>query len=139
MDVAEKQCFKCEQVKPLSEFYKHPQMADGHVNKCKECNKVDVQKNYATRRPQYSEYDRTREQTPERREKKLEYQRRARARHPEKNSARAKVRRAILSGHLSKPTFCGCCGRIGDVEAHHTEHRGVEGQRRAAAVGKSTA
>lgn len=36
-----KKCFKCGKEKDLNDFYKHPQMPDGHVNKCKECNKID--------------------------------------------------------------------------------------------------
>jgi hypothetical protein len=58
----EKQCFKCKVTKPLTEFYKHPRMLDGHVNKCKDCNKKDVKGNYSNNlnKPGFIEKERKR-------------------------------------------------------------------------------
>ena len=36
-----KKCFKCNIIKDLSDFYPHKKMPDGHLNKCKECNRKD--------------------------------------------------------------------------------------------------
>lgn len=35
-------CFKCGVDKPLTDYYPHKRMGDGHLNKCKECTKKDT-------------------------------------------------------------------------------------------------
>lgn len=59
----EKTCFKCNQVKPLNRFYKHKQMGDGHLNKCKDCTKSDTRQNLKKNRDYYKSYDRKRYRT----------------------------------------------------------------------------
>lgn len=39
-------CFKCNKEKDIDDFYKHKEMLDGHLNKCKECTKEDVNIRY---------------------------------------------------------------------------------------------
>lgn len=39
-----KKCSKCGIVKPITEFYRHPQMADGLRSYCKSCHIIDTEK-----------------------------------------------------------------------------------------------
>ena len=112
-----KTCFKCGEEKPIAEFYKHSQMADGYLGKCKECAKSDVLANRKLRVDYYREYDRKRgsRQSPE-------YSREYRQRFPEKYRATNMVNNAIRDGRMKKENKCSKCGSEKNVHAHHADY-----------------
>lgn len=57
-----KKCFKCGIWKTIDGFYKHPQMGDGHLNKCINCTKNDVKEreNKLKENPDWIEKERKR-------------------------------------------------------------------------------
>ncbi len=118
-----KECFKCHKVKELDEFYKHPQMQDGHVNKCKLCNKKDVKDRYYSEdgRKRVIEYERKRFKDPKRKAKIKIYARNRVIRHPNKVKANRAVSHAIKKGVL-KRLPCEVCGEI-KSQAHHPDYR----------------
>jgi hypothetical protein len=110
-----KRCFKCGEVKSLSDFYRHLRMADGHVNKCKECNKKDVTDNRTAKLDYYREYDRERgsRQT-------LEDLQRYRKENPKKYAAHTALNNAVRDGLIFR-TPCEECLE-NDVVGHHDDY-----------------
>lgn len=121
LPVSEKQCFRCGESKPLSEFYTHPMMGDGHLGKCKECTKRDVRANRRIKLEQYREYDRDRfKNDPERRAAQYAYTAQLEEKYPEKRRARHMVSNAIRDGRLIRKP-CEVCGHL-KAEAHHDDY-----------------
>jgi hypothetical protein len=120
--MALKRCFKCEQEKPLAEFYRHPRMGDGRLGKCKSCACADVRANRARRADYYRAYDRDR-YTPNRESRMASARFRVTNRGtPEmRRSAVHALNRAIRDGKLEKAP-CAECGKRSPVEAHHRDY-----------------
>ena len=95
-------------------------MADGHLNKCKECAKKDVNARYYAKFDKIREYEKRRFQTKERKEKVSSYFKRYRAKYPEKVKARNMVANAVRDGKLIKKP-CEVCGET-TVQAHHEDY-----------------
>jgi hypothetical protein len=107
-------------VKPLVEFYRHLRMADGHLNKCKECTKTDVRVHYRRDLEWSRARERMRFHAPDRKAWIKENQPKARKRNPQKYRARSAVARAIRSGSLVRQS-CEVCGNA-KSEAHHPDY-----------------
>jgi hypothetical protein len=104
-----KTCRQCLTWKPLEEFYLHPQMADGHLNKCKQCVKIRVGEHRELNLERIRAYDRSRGR------------RRAISGYPKKQkNAATRVGRAILKG-LMKRKPCVICGNV-KSEGHHQDY-----------------
>jgi len=127
-----KRCFKCWQVKPTDDFYSHPNMTDGHLNKCKDCARADVRARRLEQVERWRAYDRERANVPHRVLMRLEYTKslagkaahgRASSRYqvsnPEKRRAHIIVGNAIRAGRLVRGR-CEVCGGRG--QAHHDDY-----------------
>jgi len=115
-----KKCFKCKTVQPLSEFYKHSKMADGHLNKCKTCTKNDVLIHRGKNLEKIRAYDRGRSKNKHRIALAKEVTKKWRKEDSRRVAAHNAVARAIKSGKLTR----GLCNRCGSKKscAHHEDY-----------------
>jgi len=126
-----KECFKCHRALPLNEFYKHPQMSDGHLGKCKPCTRKDVRDREEVKRATdldwvLNERKRHREKAEKARESGtatvsnhiLRSLRHA-AKYPEKTLARTTLGNAIRDGRIKRQP-CERCGKR--AQGHHDDY-----------------
>ena len=131
-----KKCITCGADKPLSEYYKHNRMKDGHLNKCKPCVKAAVSKNYRAIIDHYKEYERGRANLPHRVDARADYAKSEAGiasgntaknkwakRNPVKRLASYMVNNAVRDGKLLKPEDCeGCGSKPSRLHGHHDDY-----------------
>jgi hypothetical protein len=97
--VKSKRCFKCEETKSITEFYAHPEMADGRLGKCKTCTKKDVSNYWHEHAVVLRQTDGIRRRI--------------------KRAANQKTSNAIRDKRLVRADQCFYCGDTEGIDAHH--------------------
>jgi hypothetical protein len=119
--MGKKVCTSCFVEKDLdTSFYKHAEMADGYLNKCKECVKKRVGKHRDANLHRIKEYDMRRfRENPERKKQALANVKKFRLKNPEKYIAQNAVNNAIRDGKLKREKCCKCGAK---AHAHHEDY-----------------
>lgn len=112
-------CIRCGEEKPITEYYQHKGMADGHLNVCKECVKARIRKYWADGRGR--ECDKRRQQTESRKAWQREHSALQRKKWKKKRSCRTRFWTKFKKGEIEKSP-CKVCGANKLVEAHHSDY-----------------
>jgi|SRR3569623_235028 len=128
-----KVCFKCERKLSLTCFYVHRQMADGYLNKCKECTKSDAMLHRGENLERIKRYDRLRGMLPHRIRARRAYQKTEKgklvykkssakwlANNMEKRAAHIILGNAVRDGKIKKEK-CKLC-KSEKSQAHHKDY-----------------
>jgi len=128
-------CRQCGIEKPMTEYYAHNQMADGYLNKCKDCVRSQVSKHREFNLDYIKEYDKKRAMLPHRVQARKEYisseigksvRKKAaenyKKKFPLKYAAHVVISNAIRDGKIVKQTICSECGSDKNIEGHHDDY-----------------
>ncbi len=116
-----KTCSRCGEDKPFSSYYKMKAGLHGLEARCKDCVRV-IKREYAHAHPEKMRA-RSRQKYASRAEVLREKAREYRSANHEKCSARWKVKEALKTGRLSRPSTCSECGGYeARIEAHHPDY-----------------
>lgn len=131
-----KKCICCKEMLAAEMFYKHSQMKDGRLNKCKKCVKSAVSSNYRRNIEHYRAYERARSCLPHRAKAREAYTKTLagkesarkssiawRKRNPIKVLCSTIVGNAVRDGKLTKSATCEDCGKSPKLmHGHHDDY-----------------
>jgi len=130
-----KTCRNCNVEKPMTEYYTHKRMADGHLNICKDCVRSKVTTNRENNLNYFKDYDKKRAMLPHRVQARKEYseteqgkkaiaksQSSYRKKYPLKYAAHVIVSNAIRDKKIVKQSICSECGSEKKIEGHHDDY-----------------
>ena len=102
-----KRCSSCKEVKSKSDFAKNRFFDDVLQTACKECDRIRCQRY---------------RQTPKGKESLKKAHRKEELKYPEKEMARRKLRYAVASGKVVKPSQCEGCFTEVELGGHHEDY-----------------
>jgi len=122
-----KKCFKCNIIKDLSEFHRHLDMSDGHLNKCKKCTCKYVKEQRQKKSEYYKEYDRKRGSKRGVRIYKDKYTQNNKSYNTGKFGAEYRKLHLWVEKELGKPDECVHCRKNG-LFGHRVHWANVSGE-----------
>ncbi len=117
-----KKCFKCGKIKDLCNFYKHKQMGDGYLGKCKECTKMDATAHRNKNLDCIRAYDRDRSKLPHRVKARSDLSKKYNKQYPLKYAAHNILSNAVRDGKIAKSYICTHCGCSSRINGHHVDY-----------------
>jgi len=115
-----KTCKRCSEFLPISEFYVHAKMADGHLNFCKKCTKARVTIHREQNLERIRRYDVIRHGNPEAIAQRKKYDKWYNIAKANQKLANQKINNAVRDGRLIKHP-CVICNNP-KSEAHHHDY-----------------
>lgn len=116
-----KRCCKCNQIKPITAFYKAPTKKDGYRYDCKICHLINMKKYYQSEKGKKVAIKAVRhyQQTKKGKVAKRIWEKRYNICHPEYNKAVGAVQYAIKIGILPRPNTLPCHSCPAQAEQYH--------------------
>lgn len=113
-----KRCFKCGIDKSRTEFYRHLQMGDGLLGKCKACARYDTKANQLAKFEYYQAYKKEYATRPATRARARRITKEWRLAHPGRAGAHYRAEKYLRDA----PEYCERCLLVKTLQRHHPDY-----------------